>query len=216
MVHEVLVKCCITWYDRQKCSKNGHPLFMRVHLARKLDFSNLYRRLYTHDDFESAINIKKCGSVTWLLILIHMNLILVQFHLLFRNVFACFSDVYNFSNFEIDLQSSFFINHYNFHGKMNTLSLLIVQIMLSTKSLKMMKLKVYLRSNEYRLVSTENSRNFSMIFLDYFLLHYLDNFFYIIYKEEESLYKNETTKNVYPAGEVSDALNNKLCIFTLL
>ena len=26
-----------------------------------------------------------------------MNLILVQFHLLFRDVFACFSDVYNFS-----------------------------------------------------------------------------------------------------------------------
>ena len=87
------------------------------------DFSNVYRRLYTHDDFKSAINIKKCGSVTGLLILIHMNLILVQFHLLFRVVFACFSDVCNFSNFGIDLQSSFFINHYIVHGKMNTLSL---------------------------------------------------------------------------------------------
>ena len=55
-----------------------------------------------------------------------------------------------------------------------------------------------------------------MSFLGEFLLHYFDIFFYIIYKEEESLYKNETKKNVYPAREVSDALNNKLCIFTLL
>ena len=54
-----------------------------------------------------------------------------------------------------------------------------------------------------------------MSFLDEFLLHYLDNFFYIIYKEEESPCRNETTKNVYPAGEVFNALNNKLCIFTL-
>ena len=54
-----------------------------------------------------------------------------------------------------------------------------------------------------------------MSFLDEFLLHYLDNFFYIIYKEEESPYRNETTKNVYPAGKVFNALNNKLCIFTL-
>ena len=45
-----------------------------------------------------------------------------------------------------------------------------------------------------------------MSFLDEFLLHYLDNFFYIIYKEEESPYRNETTKNVYPAGEVFNAL----------
>ena len=28
MVHEVLVKNCFTWYDRQKCSKNDHPLFI--------------------------------------------------------------------------------------------------------------------------------------------------------------------------------------------
>lgn len=42
-------------------------------------------------------------------------------------------------------------------------------------------------------------------FLDEILLHYWDNFFYIIYKEEESPYKNETTKNVYPAREVSES-----------
>lgn len=55
-----------------------------------------------------------------------------------------------------------------------------------------------------------------MSFLDEILLHYLDNFFYIIYKEEESPYKNETTKNVYPAGKVSGALNCVLLLFILL
>lgn len=49
-----------------------------------------------------------------------------------------------------------------------------------------------------------------MSFLDEFILHYLDNFFYIIYKEEEWPCRNETTKNVYPAGEVFNTLNNKL------
>lgn len=49
-----------------------------------------------------------------------------------------------------------------------------------------------------------------MSVLDNFFLHYLDNYFYIIYKEEESPCVNDTLKNVYPAGEVSNSygINN--------
>ena len=110
-----------------------------------------------------------------------MNLIFIQIHLLFRDVFACFSDVNNFSNLEIEnLQSSFFINHYNVHGKMNPLSLLIVQILLSTnykndKTLSISKkqwVKMSFNRKQQKFFN-EFFRRISFTLFGQFFLHYL-------------------------------------------
>ena len=67
--------------------------------------------------------------------------------------------------------------------------------------MKLIRPESYLYINQQRIASADYNKSFPMNVLDKFFLHYLDKYFYIIYKEDESCF-NDTMKNVYPAGEI--------------